>query len=93
MFNLGYVHLHQNHVARAAKLFRDALTEYRAEKDDGGIAYCLTGFAAVAATRRDANRFAELYEPPARCSSDWASNSILTISSTGIATRKSRADD
>jgi len=61
MFNLGYVHLHQNHVARATKLFRDALTEYRAEKDDGGIAYCLTGFAAVAATRRDANRSAELY--------------------------------
>lgn len=61
LFNLGYVHLHQNQPAKALERFNEALQEYRATNDEAGIAYCLTGFAALAAIQKQAERAAELY--------------------------------
>ena len=61
LFNLGYVHLHQNHVAKAAELFKEGLEQYRLLNDDAGIAYCLTGFAALASAEKQPLRSAQLY--------------------------------
>ena len=61
LFNLGYVQLHQNQEAKARDLFMEALQEYRAIKDESGIGYCLTGFAALAAVQKQSARAAQLY--------------------------------
>lgn len=61
VYNLGYVHLHQDRVDRARELFRQALGEYRALNSEAGIAYCLTGFAAAAALQQRADRAALLW--------------------------------
>jgi tetratricopeptide (TPR) repeat protein len=61
LFNLGYVYLHQNDVTKALEHFRDALQDYRALQDKAGISYCLTGFAAVAAVKKERVRAAQLY--------------------------------
>ena len=61
LFNLGYVHLHQSHTAKALELFREALQGYRATNDEAGIAFCLTGFAAVAAVKKEPVRAVQLY--------------------------------
>lgn len=59
--NLGFVYLHQGKVPKALEQFKGALEEFRAIKDEPGIAYCLTGFAAVAAVKKEPARAAELY--------------------------------
>ena len=61
VFNLGFIYLHQGHVAKALEQFKAALEEYRTIKGEPGIAYCLTGFAAVAAVENQPSRAAQLY--------------------------------
>jgi len=60
-YNLGCVYIHQNRLAKALKMFTTAMHEYRAENDEAGIAYCLNGFAAVAAVEKEPVRAAKLY--------------------------------
>ena len=61
LFNLGYVQLHQNRVAKAEELFGEALQEFRKRGNDAAVAYCLTGFAAADAAKKDGERAAQLY--------------------------------
>ena len=60
-FNLGYVRLRQGKIAEARKLFTESLQKYRSLQDDAGIAYNLTGFAAIAVEQKQPTRAARLY--------------------------------
>lgn len=61
LFNLGYVRLRQHNVAAATTLFTQSLQKYRELQDEAGIAYNLTGFAAIAVERKQPTRAARLY--------------------------------
>jgi len=60
-YNLGCVYLHQSRVAKAQEMFVNALREYRSENEESGVAYCLNGFAAIAAVKKQPARAAKLY--------------------------------
>jgi tetratricopeptide (TPR) repeat protein len=59
--DLGYVRLRQGRIAEAKTLFTDSLRTYRTLQDDTGIAFSLTGFAALAVEQKQPTRAARLY--------------------------------
>ena len=60
-YNLGCVYLHQERLAEAREMLTSALHEYREENDEAGMAYCVNGFAALAAVEKAPVRAAKLF--------------------------------
>lgn len=59
--NLGFVHLHRHDPDWAFRLFKESVSIYRAAADVQGLAWNISGFAAVAAERHESAKAARLY--------------------------------